>query len=152
MSAAVETLATNGDTPEADPELYRDIISQFPLLNAYTQVVVGFKLPSDVDRDGVVAAIQSTFDKLKAQVPWTGWQVARESKPGGILKAMPWPADVPEEALRQDDYCVGRNWSKLVRPRLSRCSERPHHAEFSVSAATAPDAWQEIPPIRQQQH
>ncbi|KAL6816629.1 hypothetical protein J3E69DRAFT_375274 [Trichoderma sp. SZMC 28015] len=100
MSVAVEALPSQSNTADTDSELYRDIISQFPLLNAYTQLLFGFKLPNDVDRDAIVAAIQNGFDKIKEQIPWTGWQVARESKPGGILKAVPWPADVPEDRIR----------------------------------------------------
>ncbi|PNP51818.1 hypothetical protein THARTR1_07587 [Trichoderma harzianum] len=104
MSVSVEALPAQSDTVDTDPELYRDIISQFPLLNAYTQLLFGFKLPADADRDAIVSSLQSGFDKIKAQIPWTGWQVARESKPGGILKAVPWPADVPEDRIRVK-YC-----------------------------------------------
>ncbi|KAJ5382594.1 Transferase [Penicillium concentricum] len=100
MSVAVENHLMKGDTAETDSELHRDIISQFPLLNAYTQLLFGFKLPANVDRDAIVASLQGAFDKLKAEIPWLGWQVARESGPGGILKAMPWPTDVPEERIR----------------------------------------------------
>lgn len=106
MSVAVEALLAEGDTVETNSELYRDIISQFPLLNAYTQLLIGIKLAADVDRDAVVASLQSGFYKIKAQIPWMGCQVGRESKLGGILKAVPWPADVPEDRIRVK-YCDG---------------------------------------------
>ncbi|KAI6081045.1 hypothetical protein F4821DRAFT_250205 [Hypoxylon rubiginosum] len=84
-----------------DSELYRDIVSQFPLLNAYTQLLFGFKLPTDVDRDAVISTLQDGFDQLKKQISWLGWQVARES---GILKPVPWPQAVAEERIRVK-YC-----------------------------------------------
>ncbi|KXG49013.1 Transferase [Penicillium griseofulvum] len=110
MSIAIENHLTKGETIETDSELPRDIVSQFPILNAYTQLLFGFKLPADVDRDAIVASLQDGFDKLRAEIPWLGWQVARESGPNGILKAMPWPADVPKERIRV------KNCDDLVAP------------------------------------
>jgi trichothecene 3-O-acetyltransferase len=128
MSVTVETHPAKGDTAETDSELHRDIISQFPLLNAYTQLLFGFKLPADVDRDAIVASLQNGFDELKAQIPWLGWQVARESAPGDILKAVPWPADVPEERIRV------KNCDDLIAPmaKLISASVPIHMLDGSV--------------------
>ncbi|KAI0377222.1 hypothetical protein F5Y04DRAFT_264910 [Hypomontagnella monticulosa] len=102
MSHTDSSPSNGGDSNDGDEsELYRDIVSQFPLLNAYTQFLFGFKLPTDVDRDAVVSSLQEGFDRLKKQVPWLGWQVARES---GVLKTVPWPQDVTEERVRVK-YC-----------------------------------------------
>lgn len=87
------------DSHDGDSELYRDIVSQFPILNAYTQLIFGFKLPLDVDRQTIVCSLQDGFDQLKKQIPWLGWQVARDPE-SGSLKAAPWPEGVPEERIR----------------------------------------------------
>lgn len=99
MSLATESYPSGGVEKSSDDtsEFRRDIISQFPLLNGYTQLLFGFKLPADVDRDAIVSSLQDGFDQLKKQIPWLGWQVAQES---GIRKAVPWPQNVAEERIR----------------------------------------------------
>lgn len=63
MSHTTEAPPAEG-SPDRESELYRDIISQFPVLDAYTQIVFGFKLPLDVDRRAIVCSLQDGFDQL----------------------------------------------------------------------------------------
>ncbi|XXG98167.1 hypothetical protein Hte_004488 [Hypoxylon texense] len=92
-----------------DDEMYQDVMSQFPFLNGYTNLVLGFQPASDISQAAIVAAVQAGVDKLISEVPWLGWQVLRvPGKPGtsDILKPAPWPADSVNEIVRVKD-CKG---------------------------------------------
>ncbi|KAI1774979.1 hypothetical protein F4818DRAFT_417336 [Hypoxylon cercidicola] len=92
-----------------DDEMYQDVMSQFPFLNGYTNMVIGFQPASDISQGAIVAAVQAGIDKLVAQVPWMGWQVMRVPGKAGksdILKPAPWPADSVNEIVRVKD-CRG---------------------------------------------
>ncbi|KAI1098444.1 hypothetical protein F4804DRAFT_350382 [Jackrogersella minutella] len=96
------------ESPSDDDELYQDVVSQFPFLNGYSNVVYGFQLASNTSRDAVVAAIQAAVDKLTSQVPWFGYQVEPVSRGPGksdILKPKPWPADAPVNEIVRVKYC-----------------------------------------------
>ncbi|KAI1134068.1 hypothetical protein F5Y05DRAFT_400036 [Hypoxylon sp. FL0543] len=90
-----------------DEELYQDVVSQFPFLNGYTNLVYGFRLASDTSRDAVVTAIRAAVDKITDQIPWLSHQVIAVSRGPGtsdILKLAPWPADSPaNEIVRVKD-------------------------------------------------
>lgn len=77
---------------------YQDVVSQFPLLNAYTNYLAIFKLDDGIPQASVVSAVRTAFDELKAKVPWLGHHVVNiGSGPGnsGYFTSKPWPADVP---------------------------------------------------------
>ncbi|KAK4465134.1 trichothecene 3-O-acetyltransferase [Cladorrhinum samala] len=80
-----------------DDELFQDVISQFPVLNAYTQAILGFQIPARVDRNTVASSLESALDTLKEKIPLLGCHVVREN---GISRPLPWPRDVPRDALR----------------------------------------------------
>ncbi|KAI4867404.1 hypothetical protein F4820DRAFT_456966 [Hypoxylon rubiginosum] len=89
--------------------MYQDVMSQFPFLNGYTNMVIGFQPASDISQAAIVAAVQAGIDKLIGEVPWMGWQVLRvPGKPGtsDVLKPAPWPTDSVNEIVRVKD-CKG---------------------------------------------
>lgn len=81
-----------------EPQLHQDVVSQFPLLNAYTNYLAIFKLDDSIPQASVVSAFRTAFDELKAKVPWLGHHVENiGSGPGnsGYFASKPWPAHVP---------------------------------------------------------
>jgi hypothetical protein len=78
-----------------------DIMGQFSILDAYTQVAFGFELSPDVDREAIVSALQAGLDRLIEQIPWLGWQVGQRSS---FRTVIPWPQGVPRELVRVK-YC-----------------------------------------------
>jgi trichothecene 3-O-acetyltransferase len=90
-----------GGVEDGDENLYPDLMGQFPILDAYTQLCFGFELPLDVDRDSVVSALQTGLDRLIKQIAWLGWQMGQKS---GVRTAVPWPEDVARELLHVK-YC-----------------------------------------------
>lgn len=85
----------------SDDELFQDVISQFPVLNAYTQGILGFQFPAKVDRNTIVSSLESALHTLKEKIPLLGCHVVREN---GISKPLPWPQDAPRDPLRIK-YC-----------------------------------------------
>jgi len=91
----------------ANSELFQDVVSQFPFLNGFTQVVLGFQLAPDTSRGVVTAAFWDAVGKLTAQIPWLGGQVVHvPGGPGnsGVFRPAPWPTDFPaNEIVRVKD-------------------------------------------------
>ncbi|KAH8693301.1 hypothetical protein BGW36DRAFT_302335 [Talaromyces proteolyticus] len=85
-----------GEVENVDESLYPDLMGQFPILDAYTQLCFGFELPLDVDRDAVVSALRTGFNRLIEHIPWLGWQIGQRS---GVRTAIPWPEDVARDLL-----------------------------------------------------
>lgn len=97
-----------GDIPgTANSELYQDVISQFPFLNGYTHLVLGFQVNDGASRDAILVALRSGVAKLTAQIAWLSGQVVHvPGGPGnsGLFKLTPWPADsAPNEIVRFRD-------------------------------------------------
>ncbi|KAI1412494.1 hypothetical protein F5Y13DRAFT_180003 [Hypoxylon sp. FL1857] len=89
-------------------DLYQDVVSQFPFLNGYTNLVCGFQLASDTSRGTIVTAIEAAVDRLTTQVPWLGHQVKSALRGPGksdILKLAPWPAGSPANKIVRVKDC-----------------------------------------------
>ena len=93
--APPENNSTTG-AENSDENFFPDIMGQFPILDAYTQLGFGFELPLDVDRNAVIVALQAGLDKLIELIPWLGWQIGYTS---GIRTAIPWPEEVVRKSL-----------------------------------------------------
>lgn len=107
MAAAATDMPTpahDSSAAAADPqaESFLDIMSQFPVLNAYSQLVFGFDLPEDTSRDAIVSSIQTGLDEVVERVPWLGWHIVKHQD-SGIYGAVPWPSDYPRERVRVRD-------------------------------------------------
>ncbi|KAI0160956.1 hypothetical protein GGR52DRAFT_582473 [Hypoxylon sp. FL1284] len=86
--------------------MYQDIMSQFPFLNGYTNMVIGFQPSSDISQEAIVAAVRAGVNRLTDAIPWMGWQVLRVPGKTGtsdVLKPAPWPADSVNEIVRVKD-------------------------------------------------
>ncbi|KAL4745581.1 hypothetical protein BDW72DRAFT_211210 [Aspergillus terricola var. indicus] len=100
-------------TPSLQPstacqgEEYGDVVSQFPFLNGYTNLLFGFQIAQSTPRPAIVPAIREALTNLTALIPWLGGQVVHVpgQDPGssGILQVAPWPADEPQEIVRAQE-------------------------------------------------
>ncbi|KAI0842744.1 hypothetical protein F5Y06DRAFT_291742 [Hypoxylon sp. FL0890] len=103
-----ETKSARAPVKVEDEDLYQDVVSQFPFLNGYTNLVYGFRLVSDTSRDAIVTAIQAAIAKLTTKIPWLSYQVEVVSRGPGtsdILKLAPWPADSPANNIVHVKEC-----------------------------------------------
>ena len=106
-----DTTTSSQERPQSSPgddeDIYQDVVSQFPFLNGYTHLILGFQLAPDTSRDGVVAALRHGIDQLVSQMPWLGGQVVHvPGGPGdsGVYHPAPWPADAtPNDIVRVKD-------------------------------------------------
>ncbi|KAI1805836.1 hypothetical protein F4811DRAFT_202040 [Daldinia bambusicola] len=75
---------------------YQDVVSQFPLLNAYSNFLGIFELADNIPRKAVVSSVRAALDELKTLIPWLGYEVVNTGGPGGsgYIAAKPWPAGV----------------------------------------------------------
>nr|CAG8993144.1 Acyltransferase [Penicillium sclerotiorum] len=83
-------MADQQDVQYAPP----DMLAQFHVLNGYSMLAFGFEFPEDVDRDAIVASLQTALDQLIEAIPWLGDQVTTNEQ--GLRTLSPWPEDVPK--------------------------------------------------------
>lgn len=84
-------------------EEYGDVISQFPFLNGYTNLLFGFRITQSTPRSVIVASITEAMLKLTTLVPWLGGQVVhvpgKEAGSSGTLRVDTWPVDQPHKLV-----------------------------------------------------
>lgn len=94
---------------EGEENVYQDVLSQFTLLNGFTNIVLGSALSSNTSQDEVVAALRNGVDKLIAQIPWLGGQVEHTPGPpghSGVYTPAPWPTEGEPNDLVQVKDCA----------------------------------------------
>lgn len=83
---------------------YQDVIGQFPFLNAFSHVVLGFHVDDTVPRESIITGLQKAVDTIALQIPWLAGTVIHENvAPGnsGVFRAAPWPpGKLPNKLLR----------------------------------------------------
>ena len=92
--------------------IYRDAISQFPILDGYTHMLRVFEISQDASRDFLAANIQKAFDEVKVKIPWLDGQVAAVD---GVMQSVPWPLDAPANSvLRRDADDVLPSFAEIM--------------------------------------
>lgn len=90
-----------------DEDLYQDVVSQFPFLRGYTDLLYGFQTNADTPRDVIIAALRDAFRTITDQIPLLASQLTHvpgEAGTSGIYQPAPWPDDSPpNEILRVKD-------------------------------------------------
>lgn len=93
---------------DEDEERFQDVVSQFPLLNGYSHILLGFQINADTPRDSVVAALRAALGTITDQISWLGGQmlhVSGKAGSSGVWKPAPWPAGVPPNDMMRVKDC-----------------------------------------------
>ncbi|KAI1389070.1 uncharacterized protein F4822DRAFT_268478 [Hypoxylon trugodes] len=118
---------------------YPDVMSQFPVLNSYTNYLAIFKLDDDDSREAVTSAFRVAFDEIKDKIPWIGHEIVNidsSSSNLGRIIAKPWPIGVS----RQDFFV--KKYDNIMAPFKALAQ-----ANFPASMLPAEDLepWPSLP-------
>lgn len=93
---------------DLNPELYQDVVSQFPFLNGYSHVVFMFEPAPDISKDTIMKTLGDSLEKLTSTIPWLAGQVLHTPGPTGTsghYSLAPWPTDAPRNEMLRSKNC-----------------------------------------------